>query len=857
LKITCPKCDDSFSLDEAKAGAKVKCPGCGHSFDAPPESSESQRARAVGPKYDAESIKVLGGIEAVRKRPAMYIGDTASRGLHHLIFEVVDNSVDEAMLGACTHIVVRLRGDGSVTVRDDGRGIPVGMHKQENRSALEVVMTTLHAGGKFDHKAYQVSGGLHGVGVSCVNALSEWMEVEVKRDGGTYFQKYERGVPEFDIKRLGDSKGSGTRVTFRPDGEIFPEREFRGEIIAKRLRELAFLNRGLSIKLVDERDDSEETYRYDGGIEAFVKHLNANKNVLHSDVIYAEKTVNGVTVEVALQYTDGYSETVLSFANNIGTIEGGTHVVGFRSALTRTFNRFARQNDLLKGGQPPSGDDMREGLAAILSVKVPEPQFEGQTKTKLGNSDVEGIVERVTNEALSTYCEEHPGNARSIITKAIQAAAAREAAKKARDLARRKGALTSGNLPGKLADCQSRDIETTELFLVEGDSAGGSAMSGRDRRYQAILPLRGKILNVEKARLDKMLAHREIAAIISAVGTSIGAEFDLSGLRYGKIVIMTDADVDGSHIKTLLLTFFLRHMPELIQTGHVYVAQPPLYRVRRRRKEEYIRTEGEMNAALLGLGLDGATLKLLEADRDLSGPELQELLSVLGRFEAVGDRLGKKGFSLSTLLAAERDGALPIYRILDGDRERLFYTEDELAEFRASRRAEVVEEDENGGDDGGDNGGGGGGGGGRKLMQQEIFESRDVSDLLAELGALGFTREDLMGEARRPGVEAEARFEAASDGTVAPLACLTAVLPAIREFGRKGLRITRYKGLGEMNPDQLWDTTMDPEKRMLLRVTVEDMIEADRIFTILMGEGVEARRAFIERYALEVSNLDV
>ena len=797
-------------------------------------------------RYDAESIKVLGGIEAVRKRPAMYIGDTAARGLHHLIFEVVDNSVDEASEGHCGHIVVRLRGDGSVTVRDDGRGIPVGVHKTEGKSALEVVMTTLHAGGKFDKKSYRASGGLHGVGVSCVNALSEWMEVEVRRDGATYMQKYERGEPAFEVKELGPAKASGTRVTFRPDAEIFPEREFRYEVVAKRLRELAFLNRGLSVKLIDERTDSEETFRYEGGIQAFVRHLNANKNVLHSDVIYAEKEVDGVSVEVALQYTDGYSETVLSFANNIDTIEGGTHLVGFRSAVTRTFNRFARQSDLLKGGHPPSGDDMREGLAAVLSVKVPEPQFEGQTKTKLGNSEVEGIVERVTNAALSMYCEEHPGNARSIISKAIQAAAAREAAKKARDLARRKGALTSGNLPGKLADCQAKDVESTELFLVEGDSAGGSAMGGRDRRYQAILPLRGKILNVEKARLDKMLAHREIAAIISAVGTNIGGEFDIGGLRYGKIVIMTDADVDGSHIRTLLLTFFLRHMPKLIEAGRVYVAQPPLYLFRRRRKEEYIRTEDQKNSALLGLGLDGASLKVFEGDRDVSGRELTELTKALGRFEAVGVRLQKKGFSLERLLAAERDGLLPVFRILDGDDETFFYSEDELAGFRASRRAEVVEEDD--ADEAN---------GARKLLQQEIFESRDVTDLLAELAALGFSREDILGEAAQPGMEPEARFELSSDGTAATLASLTEVVPAIRELGSKGISITRYKGLGEMNPDQLWNTTMDPEKRMLLRVTVEDMIEADRIFTILMGEGVGARREFIERFALEVSNLDV
>jgi len=595
-------------------------------------------------KYDAGSIKVLGGIEAVRKRPAMYIGDTSQKGLHHLIEEIVGNSVDEAMGGHCENITVKLNLDGSVTVLDDGRGIPVDEHTEMKKPALEVVMTTLHAGGKFDGKSYKVSGGLHGVGVSVVNALSEWLEVEVRRNGHMYVQRYERGLPKTGLEERGATKKRGTKVIFKPDSSIFDEVDISFDIVRKRIRELAFLNKGLCMTIIDERTGVEEQFKYDGGVKVFVEELNKGKEPIHKDVIHFEGEEKGITVECAIQYNDGYNENVFSFANNVNTKDGGTHLIGFRTALTRTWNTYAKNAKLLKDDKVPTGDDYREGLTAIISVKVPEPQFEGQTKTKLGNREVQGLVEALVNEHLNIYCEENPKSARAIVIKALEASRAREAARKARELTRRKGALTGGDLPGKLADCSSDDVHSTELFIVEGISAGGTAKQGRDRRNQAILPLKGVILNVEKARVEKMLNNEEIRTLISAIGTGIGVgEFDPEKLRYGKIVIMTDADVDGAHIRTLLLTFFFRQMPELIDSGNVFIAQPPLYKVKRKKKQEYVFDDKELQESLISMGADEAVVETCKKDPvKLSGEKLRKFLGLLGKMEEYDWHFTKK-----------------------------------------------------------------------------------------------------------------------------------------------------------------------------------------------------------------------
>lgn len=805
---------------------------------------------AMEKAYTAENIKVLSGIEAVRRRPAMYVGDTGSRGLHHLAVEAIDNAVDEALAGACRNIDVELHEDGSISVSDDGRGIPVGLHRETGRPAVEVVMTTLHAGAKFDNEGYRISGGLHGVGISCVNALSEWMEVEVRRDGAVWFQKYERGQPMCRLKRLGESRGTGTRVSFRPDADVFGEEEFKPDVLAGRLRELAFLTPGVRLHITDERTDppAEEVFREEDGLKGFIRYLNESRDVLHPDVFHFRRSAShgggpAVEVEVALQYHDGYTEAVFSFANNIRTDAGGTHLSGFKSAVTRVFNLYARREGLLKDKTAPTGDDVREGLTAVLSVRLPNPQFEGQTKAKLGNPETEGLVERVTYEELSAFADAHPAAARAIVAKAVQAAAARDAARRARDLARRKGVLSGAALPGKLADCQSRDIDSTELYLVEGDSAGGSAISGRDRRFQAILPLQGKILNVEKARLDRVLAHRDIATVISAVGTGVASEFDMDRLRYGKIIIMTDADVDGSHIRTLLLTLFFRQMPELVEAGRVYIAQPPLFRVRRKKKEEYVTTEEEMARALLELGMDGTSLLVEETGRLFEGGEIRSLVAVLARLERLAAALRRKGIALRKFLGMRKGGALPLYRVVDGREERYFCSEDELARFlRESRREEG---------EGGEAAGG--------PLQQEVFESREIAKRLAGLRRFGFSDGDYLGEEREgPAGDGELPpFAVVSDSERLPVRALSEVPARVREIGRKGLDIQRYKGLGEMNPEQLWATTMDPERRSLKRVRVEDAAKADQMFSVLMGGDVERRRAFIERHALEIASLDV
>ena len=804
-------------------------------------------ARDPHSEYDATKIKVLPGIEGVRRRPAMYIGDTSTRGLHHLVEEVVANSIDEAMAGYCSEINVQLNADGSVTVVDNGRGIPVDMHPSEKKPAVEVIMTMLHAGGKFDRVSYKVSGGLHGVGVSVVNALSEWLSVEVRRDEQVYHQRYERGKKATDLEVIGKSKTTGSTVTFKPDPDIFSEVAFSFDNIANRMRELAFLNRGVKITLRDENSDKEREFCYEGGIAAFVRHLNEGKSCIHKDVAYFEKEEHGTFVEVAMQYNDGYIENVFSFANNINTIEGGTHLYGFRSALTRTLNAYAKKENLLRGERLPQGEDVREGLTAVISIKLPEPQFEGQTKTKLGNREVQGIVETVVNENLGTYLEENPKIAKAIVQKAVVAAEARESARKARELTRRKSALSSGSLPTKLADCSSRDIEATELFIVEGQSAGGNAKQCRDARFQAILPIQGKILNVEKARIAKMLSHNEIQTLILALGTGIGAEeFDIAKRRYGKIIIMTDADVDGAHIRTLLLTFFFRHMGELIREGYIYLAQPPLYRVRRKKREQYYLTDEDFRSALVELGLDGTVLTVLADGRRLTQGQLRELIDLLRQMENHERTLRKHGIPLHAFLEERhpKDGRLPMFRI-SASGEHYFAHSEEQARIIASRIA--ADRDSQEIEDG------------RAVLNgtltiTEIHESRDIGKTLAKLERRGFPVSDYFSD---PEAEAPPKYRVEYENDAYELSSLCEITPAIRHIGEKGIQIQRYKGLGEMNPPQLGETTMDPGSRTLLRVRLEDAVEADRLFSLLMGSSVDDRRAFIEKHALEATNLDI
>ncbi len=811
-----------------------------------------------GAKYDAQNITVLGGLDAVRKRPAMYIGDTVERGLHHCVYEVVDNSVDEALAGHCNRIHVALNGDGSCSVNDDGRGIPVDMHATEKKPAVEVVLTTLHAGGKFDHNSYKVSGGLHGVGVSCVNALSEWFEVEVRRDGKVYHQRFERGKAVSKLETIGKTKGTGTKITFFPDAQIFQVTEFNWETLSSRLREVAFLNKGLEIKLSQEDPAREEVFKYDGGIQEFVEHLNRNKNALHPKVIYIEKERENIAVEIALQYTDAYAENIFSFANNINTVEGGTHLSGFRSALTRTVNQYARANKLIKDDKiSMGGDDIREGMTAVVSVKVPDPQFEGQTKTKLGNGEVQGIVESIVNEELGTYFEEHPNVARRVIDKGLLAARAREAARKARDLTRRKSALDSGSLPGKLADCSERDPAITELFVVEGDSAGGSAKQGRDRRFQAILPLRGKVLNVEKARLDKILNNNEIRTMITAIGTGIGKEeFNIEKLRYHKIVIMTDADVDGLHIRTLLLTFFYRQMPELIERGHVYIALPPLYKIKRKKREQYLDSDKELTHILLELGTEDLALVNESGKTFCSDKHLQEVLDCLTEIEDIGRRLGRKGIDFNDYIA-HRDkekGLFPQYRVSvrheTGSDHQYIATEADLRKYREEMEQQLGDQleifTENG-----DNGGGAPSPRRPGLQWVEIFSANALEKHVATLEKRGFMVDHLL-PSKEP-----IFYLADQDNNRIPIFSLLQLLDKVRELGRKGLHIQRYKGLGEMNPEQLWETTMDPQSRKMDRVVLEDVVKADEIFTVLMGDEVEPRRNFILNNALNVRNLDI
>jgi DNA gyrase subunit B len=818
--------------------------------------------------YDANQIKVLEGLEAVRLRPAMYIGSTGVQGLHHLVYEVVDNSVDEALAGFCENIQVTLHLDNSVTVLDDGRGIPVDMHPTEGKPAVEVVLTKLHAGGKFDKGAYKVSGGLHGVGISVVNALSEWLEVEIYHDGHVYHQRYERGHPATALEITGKTSRRGTQVTFYPDIEIFETIEFSYDTLAARLQELAFLNRGLRIGLDDARTGRQQEFKYDGGIRSFVEYLNQGKAPLHPDPIYLAGERDGVRVEVALQYNDGYAEKTYSFANNINTIEGGTHLIGFKSALTRTVNSYAQANNLLKSGdETPSGDDVREGLTAIISVQVPEPQFEGQTKTKLGNSEIKGLVESLVNERLGVYFEENPVVAKGVVEKAVLASRAREAARKARDLTRRKGALDSAALPGKLADCAARDPAEAEIFLVEGDSAGGSAKQGRDRRSQAILPLRGKILNVEKARFDKMLSSQEIQTLITALGTGIGPEdFDVNKIRYHKVIVMCDADVDGSHIRTLLLTFFYRQMVDIIERGYLYIAQPPLYKVKRGNRELYLKDEQAFEDYILEQGTSELALVQIDGNLDAQTQEIMKTLLTLG-----GEPSPIRGAELITLLKGliayehllkrfehrRMDvlvlRAVTIEQSIDGDSLR----DAQKLDHGVTAVTDVF----------------------RRLYPGEPAPEASITwdeehaayRVLLERGREGMSSRLMLDTPMVTSAEyreLRARGQALKRLGLPPYRLLVKeqerlcqsvvqIIETVKSLGQRGLSVQRYKGLGEMNPDQLWETTMDPAKRVLLQVTLENVYAAEEIFSILMGEQVEPRRQFIEQHALEVRNLDI
>ena len=808
-----------------------------------PKKKSPKKPETPSKKYDATTIQVLEGIEAVRKRPAMYIGDTTGRGLHHMVYEVVDNSIDEAMVGYCDTIEVVIHTDNSASVVDNGRGIPVDRHKSEKKPAVEVVMTTLHAGGKFDHRVYKVSGGLHGVGVSVVNALSEWLEVEVKKDGSIYRQEYGRGRVTSSLKTIGKTQKSGTRVTFKPDKEIFKETtNFSYDTLANRLRELAFLNKGIKIFLKDERKKGKETtFHYQGGIVSFVEHLNKNKTPLHKKVIYLSKEKDKIFVEVAMQYNDGYAENIFTFANTINTVNGGTHLTGFKSALTRTLNQYIRTRKLAKDGVSLAGDDAREGLTAVINIKLPNPQYEGQTKAKLGNSEVEGIVESVVNESLGAFLEQNPAVGNKILSKCILAAKARDAARKARELTRRKGALETGSLPGKLADCSEEDPKVTELYIVEGDSAGGSAKQGRDRRYQAILPLKGKILNVEKAALDKVLNNEEIRTMITAIGTGIGNEFNIENIRYGKIILMCDADVDGSHIRTLLLTFFYREMKELVERGHIYIAQPPLYRIKTGKREEYISTEDEMNAILIDQGTEGVEVTRLKDKYRFTDKNLKEVLEVLLQVEALSSAIERRGVKFEQFLSFKhtKTKKLPFYRVEVEDKAHYIYDDNELASFTTRMQKKYGKDTE--------------------LNTTEFYEARELNKLSASLAKLKIDianynppREDKKGKK-----DTRPIFKIKAEKEIKEAFSLKELLRHILDLGKRHMTVQRYKGLGEMNPGQLWETTMDPERRTTQKVTVEDAVEADAMFTVLMGDQVEPRRQFIEKHAPEVKVLDI
>ncbi len=835
-------------------------------------------------RYDASKIKILGGVEAVRKRPDMYIGDRGGGGLHHLAYEVLDNSIDEALAGFCDNINVRIYPDGSCMVEDNGRGIPIEKHKEAKTSALEVVLTKLHAGGKFDSDSYKVAGGLHGVGVSVVNALSEWLEADVYRDGKHYHFECVRGVARGRVKEIGPSNKRGTKITFKADEDIFGDTEFAYDTLLKRIRELAYLNGGLQISFRDDRNKKKEVFKFEDGTKAFVKHLNEGKETLHNDVIYLAREDRRamLSCEVAMQYNDGYTENVLVFANNICNIDGGTHLSGFKTALTRTMNYYAKSNNLLRNGQATTGDDLREGLTAVVAVKLADPHFEAQTKVRLTNPEVGGFVETTVNEQLGHFLEEHPAEAKRILNKAIQAAAAREAARKARELTRRKGALSTSNLPGKLWDCASKEKASTEIFIVEGDSAGGSAKAGRDRNIQAILPLKGKILNVEKARLEKMLAHDEIRTIISALGTGIGTdEFNLDRCRYGKIILMTDADIDGAHIRTLLLTFFFRQMQQLFLENKIYIAQPPLYeiKVKGQKKSEYILSENQMHKRMIARGLEGTGLIIRDGKkskktkkaqvgrgrsvksrsgsrtartdgaREVCDKELAELVKTLAEAERIITVLSRRGINFADFIRAyysPSQGGLPQFRICAEGQEEIYYKREEYEKRvdelkkRTKGLAEGEEEE--------------------SIAAEELHEVDRINEINKQLKKqFGLDLNDFLLKPAKglSGEAAPTKFELVSGDDTYEVASLGDICASIRQIGGKGIEIKRFKGLGEMNADQLWETTMNPQTRTLLSVKLDDAGEADRLFSILMGSNVEKRRNFIRDHALEVQNLDV
>ncbi len=815
----------------------------------PTEPTDPTIKAKKGQAYDSSSITILEGRDAVRKRPAMYIGSTGEIGLHHLVYEVVDNSIDEALAGYCDTVEVTIHLDNSITVIDNGRGIPVDDIKKEKRSAAEVVMTKLHAGGKFDSNAYKVSGGLHGVGVSCVNFLSEHLHLEIWRDSKTYEQEYARGIPVAPLKQTGKTRKRGTKITFRPDSQIFTETAFSFDKLSERLREKAFLNKGIRITIKDEREEPERSHEfyYKGGIAEFVKHLNKNKSTLHDKPIYFERESDSLSIEVAIQYNDGYDEKVYSFANNINTVDGGTHLSGFRSSFTRTINAYAQSSGLAKNFKGSlTGDDVREGLVAVISVKLPQPQFEGQTKGKL-NSDVKGAVESFLNDRLTEFFEQNPPVARKIVGKALDAARAREAARKAREIVR-KGALGSTMLPGKLADCQERDPSLSEIYIVEGDSAGGSAKQGRDRKNQAILPLKGKILNVEKARFDKMLGHSEIKSLITALGTGIGKDdFDISKLRYHKIILMTDADVDGSHIRTLLLTFFYRQMPALVENGHVYIAQPPLFKVKRGKREEYIKDEGSMIRYLMRQATSDMTVKSAGGNEAIEGRELARALERMVDFKSYCERATRRltgDSQMLGILLEALSGRKGILRKEGLNLRKVFQDGDLMAKIegalhKAGYKTELTPDEEHG------------------LWEIETTTQTGTNIVIDWNFASYVEFQKAVELFKTLEDELAAPFTAGENGTSEKIDTREALLEKVLAAAKKDLSIQRYKGLGEMNPEQLWETTMNPDKRTLLEVRIDDAVETDEIFTVLMGDAVEPRRKFIEDNALDVRNLDV
>jgi DNA gyrase subunit B len=830
-----------------------------------------------GETYTSKDLEHLSDLEHVRERPSMYIGDTTARGLHHLVFEVVDNSIDEAMADFATTVNVAINVDGSVTVEDDGRGIPVERHAQLSEEAgrdvstLEGVMTVLKFGGKFQKGAYQTSGGLHGVGVTVVNFLSEWCEVEVCRGGSIYHQEYERGVPKGEVRRVGHTQKRGTKTTFKPDPKIFPSTKFVYATLVKRIQELAFLNQGVRITIADERSGESESFKYDDGLRQYIEYLNRASEPVHADILHIKGEAEGVTVEVALQYSTEYTENVHSYVNNINTTEGGTHLTGFRTALTRSINSYGKSAGIFKD-LVPTGEDFREGLTAVISCRVPHPQFEGQTKTKLGNSEVEGIVNSLVGEHLGKFLEENPKAAKGIVNKGLLAAEARVAARKQKELIReRKGALSGGGLPGKLRDCSSRDVDKCELYLVEGDSAGGSAEGGRIREFQAILPLRGKIINAYKSREDKVLANEEVRSMISAVGSGIGEDQDLTKRRYGRIVIMTDADVDGSHIRTLLLTFFYRQMYDLVAAGHVYVAQPPLFRVRQKTKTYYVQTEEEMRAQLLEMGLADSVFDPGDG-RLIEGEDMVTLVRTLATLEEAIIALERRGISLK--IHAERQdpsGKLPVYHVFVGGRDEWFTTRSQLDDFVAAQEKAAggklnVDVGTIGARAPGASAAGpaaspngdataNGAAEGPRLRIVELHEVRTINTRLPDLEKLGFSIEAMIPKERTG--EEGSRYMLRRGENEAGLEDLRSLPSAIRAAGEKGLQITRFKGLGEMNAEELRETTLDPANRTLLQIRMDDVGAADNLFRVLMGDQVEPRREFIQKHALDVRNLDV